>query len=370
MIANRRQILTALASLGFGASVARAAETGFDLRLTNEGLVMPVVVRGRRLQGILDCGASASLMDTQVAQSLGLKVARERKGAAVYRTIRVGQSEPVHITAGDAAYTAPVMIMPIREAGLKTDMLIGRDILNHFKLDLDGPRRHATFRATRQPLPDMTPLKVTRSPKNTLVVDMEVEGIPVRASVDTGSSTPLILKGDWALRHDLLHNRKRSQWLGGDVSGLHTITMSSVRDATIGGLTFRDIPVEVSDNLLEFDVNLGLDVFLRLRSFWDMDKSHIWLSGSAADLAQPFARERSGLAYLPEGEGLNVIFVAPQSPAATGGWRKGDIITAIDGMPVPQLAAIDDWKRDPARQSARLTLAGGETRVLRLSDYY
>ena len=80
--------------------------------------------------------------------------------------------------------------------------------------------------------------------------------------------------------------------------------------------------------------------------------------------------ERSGLAYLPEGEGLNVIFVAPQSPAAAGGWRKGDIITAIDGTPVAHLAAIDDWKRDPARQSARLTLAGGETRVLRLSDYY
>ncbi len=367
---DRRQILTALAALGFTSSAARAAETGFDLHLTNEGLLMPVMVRGRPLQGILDCGASASLMDTQVAQSLGLKVARERKGEAVYRTIRVGQSEPVAIMAGDAAYTAPVMIMPIREAGLKADMLIGRDILNHFKLDLDGPRRHATFRAQRPPLPNMTPLKVMRSEKNTLVVDMEVEGIPVRASVDTGSSTPLILKGDWALRHDLLHGRKRSQWLGGDVSGLHTITMSSVRDATIGGLTFRDIPVEVSDNLLEFDVNLGLDVFLRLRSFWDMDRSRIWLAGNSADLARPFDRERSGLAYLPEGEGLNVIFVAPESPAAAGGWRKGDIITAIDGTPVTQLVAVDDWKRDPARQFARLTLAGGETRVLTLASYY
>ena len=370
MTTSRRQILTALASLGFTATVARAAEPGFDLRLTNEGLVMPVMVRGHRLQGILDCGASASLMDTQVAQSLGLKVSSERKGAAVYRTIRVGQSEPVAITAGDVAYTAPVMIMPIREAGLKSDMLIGRDILNHFKLDLDGPRRHATFRAERPPLPDMTPLKVMRSAKNTLVVDMVVEGVPVRASVDTGSSTPLILKGDWAMRNDLLHGRKRSQWLGGDVSGLHTITMSSVRDATLGGLTFRDVPVEISDNLLEFDVNLGLDIFLRLRSFWDMGRSRIWLSGRADELEKPFARERSGLAYLPEGEGLNVIFVAPESPAASGGWRKGDIITAIDDTPVTQLAAVDDWKRDPGRQSARLTLAGGETRVLRLSDYY
>jgi len=370
MTLDRRQILTALAALGFNASVARAGSTGFDLRLTNEGLILPVVVKGRPLQGILDCGASASLMDTQVAQSLGLKVARERKGQAVYRTIRVGQSEPVAIMAGDAAYTAPVMIMPIREAGLKADMLIGRDILNHFKLDLDGPRRHATFRAQHPPLSDMTPMKVIRSAKDTLVVDMEIEGIPVRASVDTGSSTPLMLKTDWMLRHDLLHGRKRSQWLGGDVGGLHTITMSSVRDATIGGLTFRDIPVEVSDTLLEFDVNLGLDVFLRLRSFWDMDKSRIWLAGTDAELWRPFTRERSGLAYLPEGEGLNVIFVAPESPAAVGGWRKGDIITAIDGTPVTQLSAPDDWKRDPVRQSARLTLAGGETRTLTLASYY
>ncbi|ESQ84647.1 hypothetical protein AEAC466_06240 [Asticcacaulis sp. AC466] len=366
---NRRHLLTGIAALGL-ASSANAASAGFGLRLSNEGLIMPVIVKGRPLTGILDCGASASLMDSSVAASLGLTIDRERKGNAIYKSIRTAQSAPVLIAAGDTAYTAPLMIMPLKQAGLTSDMIVGRDILDGHRLDLDGPALRATFQTRQPPLGNMTALALNRSANGTLAIDMEIDGVPVRASVDTGSNTPLILKADWAQRNGLLTGRKISQWLGGDVTGLHQVTMSSVGRATFGGLTFHDIPVEISDNRLTYDVNLGLDFFLRLRSFWDIDAGRLWISTTPDHLARPFDRERSGLAYLPQGDGLNVIFVAPQSPAEAGGWRKGDLITAIDGTPIAQMAAIDDWKRDPSRQTVRLTVASGETRTLTLQDYY
>ncbi len=274
---DRRQILTALAAFGFTSSVARAESSGFGLRLTNEGLVMPVMVRGRPLQGILDCGASATLMDTQVAESLGIAVITERSGQAVYGQITVGESAPVYIRAGDAAYTAPVMILPIKQAGITADMLIGRDILNAWSLDLDGPGRRATFRSLR-PAASMRPVALSRSPKGALVISMELEGRPVRASLDTGVSAPLILKRDWAERHGLLEGRMQSTALGGDVNGLRTLTLSTVYDIRLGGLAFHDLSAEVSNNVLEHDVTIGLDVLRRLHTYWDVPAGKLWFA--------------------------------------------------------------------------------------------
>lgn len=277
MTFDRRQFLTALTALGFTSSVARAAEAGFDLRLTNEGLMMPVIVKGRPLRGILDCGASATLMDAEVAESLGLAAIAERSGQAVYGRITAGESAPVHIRAGDAAYTAPVMILPMKQVGLTADMLIGRDILNAWPLDLDGPSRRATFRATR-PSAGMTPLKLSRSPKGALLVDIKLEGLPVRASLDTGANAALILRRAWAQRNGLLEGRQQSTTMGGDVNGLRTLSLSPVRNIQLGGAAFHDLSAEISDNVLEHDVTLGLDVLRRLHTYWDIRAGKLWLA--------------------------------------------------------------------------------------------
>lgn len=276
MILTRRHLLASLTALPLGPS-AHAEATGFSLRLTNEGLIMPVMVRGKPLRGILDCGASATLMDTQVAESLGLAVVTERIGQAVYGQITAGESAPVHIRAGDAAYTAPVMILPMKQAGLTSDMLIGRDILRHYPLDLDGPARRATFRATR-PATGMTPFPLTRSPKGALLVDIELEGLPVRASLDTGANTSLILRRNWAQRKGLLKGRQQSTTVGGDINGLRTLTVSPVRDIRLGDVAFHDLSAEISDNVLEHDVTVGLDILRRLHSYWDLPSGKLWLA--------------------------------------------------------------------------------------------
>ena len=277
MTLDRRQILTTLAAIGFMAPAVRAEELGFDLRLTNEGLVMPVMVRGRPLQGILDCGASATLMDAGIAEKLGLIAVSERRGQAVYGQITAGESAPVVIRAGDAAYTVPVMILPMKQAGLTSDMLIGRDILASFPLDLNGPSRRASFRTTR-PSAGMTPLKLLRSPKGALLVDIQLEGLPVRASLDTGANAALILRRSWAKRNGLLEGRRQSSTLGGDVNGLRELTLSPVRNIEIGGTAFHDLSAEISDNVLEHDVTVGLDVLRRLHSYWDVPAGKLWLA--------------------------------------------------------------------------------------------
>lgn len=277
MLIDRRHMMTAFTALGFTASMARAEAVGFDLRLTNEGLVMPVMVGGHGLRGILDCGASATLMDADVAGRLGVNAIGERRGQAVYGQITAGESAPVRIRAGDAAYTAPVIILPMRQAGLTSDMLIGRDILSSFPLDLDGPAQRASFRRQR-PADGMRSIPLSRSPKGALVVDIQLEGRPVRASLDTGANTALILRRNWAKRNGLLEGRPQTSTLGGDINGLRELTLSPVRNIQIGGTAFHDLSAEISDNVLEHDVTVGLDVLRRLHTYWDVPAGKLWLT--------------------------------------------------------------------------------------------
>lgn len=107
---------------------------------------------------------------------------------------------------------------------------------------------------------------------------MELEGRPVRASLDTGANAALILRRNWAKRNGLFDGRPQSTAMGGDVNGLRRLTLSPVRDIRLGGVVFTDLSAEISDNVLENDVTVGLDVLRRLHSYWDLPGRKLWLT--------------------------------------------------------------------------------------------
>ncbi len=62
-------------------------------------------------------------------------------------------------------------------------------------------------------------------------------------------------------------------------------------------------------------------------------------AGPVAEQARPARRKGVTLGIMPDfagniKNGLRADFVTPGKPAALGGMKKGDIITAINGMPV------------------------------------
>jgi C-terminal processing protease CtpA/Prc len=93
----------------------------------------------------------------------------------------------------------------------------------------------------------------------------------------------------------------------------------------------------------------------------------------AKAIAEPFPHDRSGLSVAYEGDHLRVVSVASGSPGAAGGWKDGDLITAIDGRPIGagfMGTEQSRWGAGDAGRRVRLTGSDGKVRTLVLQDYY
>lgn len=368
---DRRHFLQAGCALGFSAAGPALAGTGFKLIRSDDGLLMPVELMGSNLKGVFDCGASHCILDTKIAAKLGIKSVKPLTGQAIYGDFNAGLTDPITCRIGDADFLYPIIIASLEAAGLAADLLIGRNILQGTSLDLDAPNLRASFQKSKAS-PDMAPIDISVGKHGSLIIDILIEGKPAKASLDSGSNTPLMISKSWASSNDLLKNRSLSSWISGDLTGIHTIAMTTVKQASLGGLLFTDVPAEISDTQLSYEINLGLPFLERLRSFWDISGGKLSVSANSKDLSAPFERERSGLAFERQGDILKVIFVAPGSPGAEGAFKEGDQIAKIDGIPVSSLTDVETqkWKHEESRTSARLTLANGEVRNLVLRNYY
>ncbi|MEZ4652695.1 MAG: PDZ domain-containing protein [Candidatus Eisenbacteria bacterium] len=106
--------------------------------------------------------------------------------------------------------------------------------------------------------------------------------------------------------------------------------------------------------------------------FFDYPSECLCGAWQGSGYGAPFERDRSGLQTIAQDGALDVIFVAPGSPASAGPWKAGDKITAIDGHPVTgdYWKSLYKWSRADAGTRVRLTTADGEERELVLATYY
>ncbi|CAL4868246.1 hypothetical protein MMA231_02521 [Asticcacaulis sp. MM231] len=368
---DRRYFLQAGTALGLCAASPALADTGFKLLRSDDGLIMPVNLNGSNLRGIFDCGASHCILDTKIANQLGIKPTKPLTGKAIYGDFNAGITDPIKCRIGDADFLYPIIIASLDAAGLGADLLIGRNILQRASLDLDAPNLRASFQK-RKPRQGMVPVDITAGKRGSLITDVLIEGKSAKASLDSGSNTPLMISKSWASENDLLKGRALSSWITGDLTGIHTIAMTTLKHAALGGMLFTDVPAEISETQLSYEINLGLPFLERFRSFWDIPGGKLWVAATSRNLGAPFERERSGLAFERQNDILKVIFVAPSSPGAESAFKEGDQIARIDGIPVSSLtdAETQKWKHEDARVSVRLTLATGEVRNLTLRNYY
>lgn len=368
MTLDRRLFLGSSLATAFAATAARA-QTGFAVTLADVGLLMPARVKGHATRAIFDCGTSLCSIDVKLAQSLGITAVKAFRGQAIYDDFQAGRSDPVELVIGDRTFQRPLTIMPLDTIGEGVGLLIGRDVLAETTLDLDIPRGRASFRTAR-PAPGLTPFRMIQGKRGDLTVQVQVEGVVANASIDSGNTLPLMIQKDWARRTGVLRDHVMTPWIGDDLSGQASIAMTDLKRFTFGGVDLHDVPAEVSQTQLAYEINLGLPVLARFRSLWDLANEKLWLS--ATDPGRPFPHERSGLACARVGDVLKVVFVVPDSPASAAGFKPDDTIVRIDGKPVSSLSENLSlaWKTDPSRLSVTLTLSSGETRRLELGDYF
>lgn len=93
--------------------------------------------------------------------------------------------------------------------------------------------------------------------------------------------------------------------------------------------------------------------------------AHPYLGVQIATLTVETAKQNNddpnATVILPEVDGVLVVGVVPNSPAATSGIRRGDVITQIDGRAITTAEQLQNLvERTPLGQSLRLTVRRGD----------
>lgn len=132
----------------------------------------------------------------------------------------------------------------------------------------------------------------------------------------------------------------------------------------------RDTPIHLLPRAVrDMPLIVGLPVISRLgRVIVHGASDALYIFPAEADPV-PFVKSRTGLVTvaLPQ-SGWRVVHVAKASPAATAGWKVGELIAEIDGKTIepPRQPAIN---HAPGSQ-VRFKMADGSFRILTREDYY
>jgi predicted aspartyl protease len=268
------------------------------LDVAGGAITVPVEVNGTVATLIVDTGAQRSLVTEDAVHRLGL--ARDEWVGTTMRGIGGIESrpnaDPRSLTLGgvplvrrtvthDTSLT--VGILPRTHIGnLVIDGVLGRDFLAPFDLDLDVPNRRLTLYqvqdCTGRFLPwqgGYTAVPVTLPAENALIVPVTLDGMPLRALLDTGAGASMLAAPG------LFRLGVQPASLAGDPSstvsgaGSHMVTMHrhTFRSLKVGGEA-TDAPV-----IWTAPIQLMPIVDMLLGADW-LATRHIWISFATKQL--------------------------------------------------------------------------------------
>lgn len=253
--------------------------------------VIRVRVGGREVLALIDSGAQYSVIDRALFEALpatGRKlfdmplVAYGVGGGA-----QVGRGTTVQIDLPGLAITglraAILNLGPLAsDAGLRTPLILGQDVLSEAVLALDPARRHV--RLVRRDAfvrpPDLTPSPV-RKAGSALIAELTVEGAKVDAVVDTGASSLLGLSREAAHTVGLLDGRPTREGTSLVLGGALRSTVVEARTVTFADHLYRRVEVGVFDQppLPNFPGGLvGMGAFAGRRAALDLGEGLMHVS--------------------------------------------------------------------------------------------
>jgi predicted aspartyl protease len=265
--------------------------TVVKLQIVGSVVLVPVEVNGISGSFVLDTGAAQTAVTPDAVGHFGLALDEwtattmrgvggvERRRNADPRSVELG-GVALHRRSVTRDATLRVVSLPRTMAGdRQIDGLLGRDFLSLFDLDLDFPHRRLTLYDVQGCAGNFLPwsepylsVAVKNPAESALVVPLTVDGVPLRALLDTGASRSLVAAPGMARLHlgiDRLQGDP-SRIVSG--AGPHTVTMWQHRfhNLQIGSESFANpvflvapVPLQpISDMLLGADWVLGRRVWI------------------------------------------------------------------------------------------------------------
>lgn len=316
------------------------------ISLRGEHIYMEGEINGTPVNVLLDSGAGATVLDSSLAESLGLETtgrlpARGIGGTREFSFVRVES----YSAAGAVVRGQTLAAMPLSEefypsTGERIDMIIGYDFLSRFVTGIDyGLETIALFHpdSFRIEDPRATVLPAERSMSLLSVEAVLEDSVPVRLLLDTGAGGNIHLTPSFFREHpDFLEGRPSFETEIQGVGGSETITGFRVSSVTLGDHTVPGGLCSSFDGgeiFSSYDGILGNGILSRFRVYLDYGGGRVVLSPSSL-FDEGLPETLTGLGLEVEGDSLRVRRVVEGSPAHAAGLTEGDVLLEVGGTRV------------------------------------
>jgi predicted aspartyl protease len=364
-----------LALLLTAAASAPIADVPFD---DDYGLVLfEVSIQGEPLSFLLDTGFDVSILDSGVAERLGLEVLETRNEAQPGGSVEMSSLSPVGLFIGDLEVedvgfqTAPIAGMGAF-IGRDFDGILGHDVLERYVVDIDFPAGRIRFHDAEgwdhTGPGQILPVTIRNGEVFAVAGIVMPWGRTVFGSfkVDTGSIDVAGLNLNFVRSSGLIGEETRELKTGGVAVGGATEGRLFRAEAFIFGKHRIRRPIigyTVDSGGFENRDDagtLGAAVLARYRLILDYPRSRIILEdGPRVDEAA--SHDMSGMLVVsppPAFDALVVAQITPDSPASAAGLAPGDAITSAGGRSDWTLKEIRHALEQPG--SLEMTIRRGD----------
>jgi hypothetical protein len=338
---------------------------------------------GKPVAAILDTGLSYSVLSRDYVHRAHVQVTQRGNATVIGGVVPIGWAATRTLALGGLTRQGgeiAVADVPALAAGggEAIDLLVGPDLLSGYALDIDYPaHRFRLLPSGRLPFRGASAPLSTSPVTNVYVTNGMLGGRTLHPLVvDTGDGSMLTLSARAWHRTEPdppPMTSAVSYGLGGTV----VTSLAIVPDMKLGDLDAKNIEVRVEaadgfSDAIGAEGRIGTGFLQRYRVLLDPRAGRlVFAPGPEAD--QPPVRSTSGLLLGFAGDRLRVVHVMRNSPAAETGWKEGDTVCAVDGMPIPSDYpdnALSSWSVGAPGRSVSLTLCDGVTRKLTLRHFY
>ncbi|MGZ6007108.1 MAG: PDZ domain-containing protein [Rhizomicrobium sp.] len=308
---------------------------------------------------IFDTGG-VNILTPELAHELGAKIEGESEvrgageGTGTSGLTHVDEVNVGGAVIKDQLFAAYALDSLYPTGGTHMQGMIGYEVFRRFVTRIDYGAKTITLidPKTFDASDAGTPIKIAFN-GNAATVDGSYDGLPAKWQIDTGARSSLTLDAPFvAANHIGDKSRSVTAVDGWGVGGPSRARVMRGGVLRIGTAIEVDHPVTGmgTDKAGAFadpslSGNIGGGILKRFVVTFDYGHSTMYLKPAAGPIADLDTYDRAGTWFNVEPEGFKVIEVTAGGPADAAGLKAGDVITAIDGKPVSDIALPDARQR-------------------------
>jgi hypothetical protein len=324
-----------------------ATQTTFPFQLRNNHIYADAWVDGHGpLTFIFDTGGQNILVPS-TAKALGIEIHGAMPGGGVGdKTADYGLAKVAALRIGDVTFKnqiVGVLDFAIDDVeGVRIQGMAGFELFKRFVTRIDYGNHAITLIEPSHfdPKDAGTPIPFVFNDDNP-EVEGSFEGIPAKFDIDTGARDSLTLTAPFAQQHDLraTHPDGVDAVGGWGVGGASRGYVTRGREVAIGPVKIPGVVTSFSTqkkgslSSAAFQGNVGAGILKRFVVTFDYPNHTMYLKPLAGPVPDLDTYDRSGMWINQAKEGMQVMDVTANGPAAQAGIEAGDVIMEVDGKP-------------------------------------